>query len=66
MLIALVSRSLVVGAYLVALLFQGRFDTLAGLVALGVVLVWAAPMARDAVRRRHADTAPTGSVTAAP
>lgn len=53
MLLALVLRSLVAGAYLTALVFHGTFDTVALLVGLAMVLIWAAPLARDAVRRRR-------------
>ncbi len=54
MLLALVLRSLVTGAYLVALVFHGTFDAVATLVAMAIVLIWAAPLVRDAGRRRHA------------
>ena len=53
MLLALVLRSLVAGAYLTALVFHGTFDTVALLVALAMVLIWAAPLVRDALRRRE-------------
>ncbi len=53
MLLALVLRSLVAGAYLTALVFHGTFDTVALLVGLAMVLIWAAPLARDTVRRRR-------------
>ncbi len=53
MLLAFVLRSLVAGAYLTALVFHGTFDAVALLVALAMVLIWAAPLARDAVRRRR-------------
>jgi hypothetical protein len=45
--IALVARTLIVGAYLLAVGFHGRLDTVAGLVAAAVVAVWAAPLIRD-------------------
>jgi hypothetical protein len=47
--IALVARTLVVVAYLLALAFGGRLDTGAGLVAVAVVAIWAAPLIRDGV-----------------
>ena len=53
MLLALVLRSLVAGAYLTALVFHGTFDAVALLVGLAMLLIWAAPLARDAVRRRR-------------
>jgi hypothetical protein len=53
MLLALVARTLVAGAYLTALLFHGTFNTLATLVGLAMVLIWAAPLVRDAIRRRR-------------
>ena len=54
MLLALIMRSLVAGAYLVALTMHGAFDAVVALVAVAVVLIWAAPLIRDAIcRRRH-------------
>ena len=53
MLLALVLRSLVAGAYLTALMFQGTFDTIVLLVGLAMVMIWAAPLVRDAARRRQ-------------
>jgi hypothetical protein len=55
MLLALVARTLVAGAYLVALLFHGTFNVVATLVGLAMVLIWAAPLLRDRIRRRRAD-----------
>ena len=54
MLLALVLRSLVAGAYLLALAFHGAFTAVAAVVALAILLIWAAPLVRDAARRRHA------------
>ncbi len=59
MLLALVARTIVAAAYLVALLFHGTFDTVALLAGLSMVLIWAAPLVRDAIRRRHRETAGT-------
>ena len=53
MLLALVLRSLVAGAYLTALVFHGTFDIVALLVGFAMVLIWAAPLVRDALRRRE-------------
>ena len=55
MLIALVIRSLVAGAYLTALLFHGTFNTVAALAGLAMVLIWAAPLVRDTLRRRDTE-----------
>jgi hypothetical protein len=57
MLLALVARTLVAGAYLVALLFRGTFNAVAALVGLAMVLIWAAPLLRDRIRRRRAEQA---------
>jgi Flp pilus assembly protein TadB len=53
MLPALILRSVVPGAYLTALVFHGVATLVAALVAVAMVLIWAAPLARDAVRRRR-------------
>jgi hypothetical protein len=53
MLLALVLRSLVAGAYLTALAFHGTFDAVATLAGLAIVAIWAAPLVRDTVRRRN-------------
>ena len=50
--IALTSSTVVVGAYLAAALFPGPADTVAGVAALGIVLIWAVSLVRAAVRRR--------------
>jgi hypothetical protein len=55
MLLALVARTLVAGAYLMALLFHGTLNALALLVGLAMVLIWAAPLLRDRIRRRRAE-----------
>jgi hypothetical protein len=50
----LVLRSLVAGTYLAALVVHGSFSALAAVVAAAMVLIWAAPLVRDAARRRSA------------
>ena len=55
MLLALVARTLVAGTYLGALLFHGTFNVVAVLVGLAMVLIWAAPVLRDRIRRRRAE-----------
>jgi hypothetical protein len=45
--VALTARTLIVGAYLLALAFNGRFDTAAGLIAVAVVGVWVISLLRD-------------------
>jgi Co/Zn/Cd efflux system component len=50
--ISLLSRTTIVAAYLVALLLHGRADTVAGLLAVAIVAVWAAPLLRDGRPRR--------------
>lgn len=61
---AVVSRTLVVGSYLVALAIAGRPGWLAALVAACLVAVWAAPLAlspRDAhLAARPAAPGPSG------
>lgn len=52
MLLALVLRSLVAGAYLGALVIHASFGAVAVLVGLAMVLIWAAPLIRDTLRRR--------------
>ena len=44
-------RSIVTGAYLVALLLNGRFDPLVGLIAVSIVLIWAVPQLRRIAQR---------------
>ncbi len=63
MLLALILRSLVAGAYLVALTVHGA-DARAALVAAAVVLIWAAALVRDALRRRRHER--QGSAMVAP
>jgi hypothetical protein len=46
-------RSIVPGAYLVALVLNGRFDPLVGSIIVGMVLIWAAPQLRRMVHRRE-------------
>jgi hypothetical protein len=50
--IALLTRTAVVAAYLLALLVNGRADLATGLLAAAVVAVWAMPLLRDRMRRR--------------
>ncbi|HET6530524.1 MAG TPA: hypothetical protein VFH03_07905 [Actinoplanes sp.] len=52
MLFALVTRTVIAGAYLMGLLWPGLFDTLAALLAAAVVLIWAAPLIRSVMRPR--------------
>jgi hypothetical protein len=55
--VALAARTLIVGAYLLALAFNGRFDTAAGLIAVAVVGVWVISLLRDRwLCRLHAVT----------
>jgi hypothetical protein len=71
MLFALVTRTVVAGAYLVGLLWHGLFDTLAALLAAAVVLIWAVPLIRSAIRPRtvvsgwRCSTAPTTTCSTA-
>ncbi|MEV7627023.1 hypothetical protein [Actinoplanes sp. NPDC089786] len=51
---ALLTRSVVVAAYLLALLFQGRADLPTGLLAGAVIAVWTVPLVRDRMTRRSA------------
>jgi hypothetical protein len=51
---AFLARTLVAGGYLTALLVHGRFDPSVAVLAVSVLLVWAAPLLRDAWCRRHA------------
>jgi hypothetical protein len=51
MLFALVTRTLIAGAYLMGVLWHGLFDTLAALLAVAVVLMWTVPLVRSAMRR---------------
>jgi hypothetical protein len=51
MLFALVTRTLIAGAYLMGVLWHGLFDTLAALLAVTVVLMWTVPLVRSAMRR---------------
>jgi hypothetical protein len=55
MLSALALRSLVAGAYLLALLVNGSFDAVAAVLAPAILLIWAAPLIRDTIRRRHTE-----------
>ena len=54
MLVAFAVRTGLAGAYLTALMVHGSLDTFAALLAVAVVLIWAAPVVRTAARRhRH-------------
>jgi hypothetical protein len=46
-------RSIVPGAYLLALLLNGRFDPLIGLIFVSIVLIWAVPQLRRMLQRRE-------------
>jgi Co/Zn/Cd efflux system component len=52
--IAMVTRTVIVAAYLIALFVEGRADTVTGAVAAGVVAVWTVPLLRDSRLRHHA------------
>ncbi len=54
MLIALFARTVVVAAYLFALLCQGRADLITGLLAVAVVAVWVVALCRDRLTRHEA------------
>jgi Co/Zn/Cd efflux system component len=47
--ISLLSRTVIVAAYLIALLLHGRADTVTGLLAVAIVAVWATPLIRSSV-----------------
>jgi hypothetical protein len=46
-------RSVVPGAYLVALLLNGRFDPVISSIFVCIVLIWAAPQLRRMMQRRE-------------
>jgi hypothetical protein len=48
---ALFTRTVVVAAYLLALLFNGRADLMTGLLAAAVVAVWTVSLWRDRMMR---------------
>ena len=48
-------RSVVAGAYLVALFLNGRFDLFIALLAGSIVLIWAAPQVRKVAHRRRSE-----------
>jgi hypothetical protein len=54
--VAVIARSAVLTAYLVALAWHGRADPLAWLTALAVAGLWIASVLRD--RRRRQNSAP--------
>ena len=54
MLAALLIRTVIVAAYLLALLFHGRADLSTGLLAGAVLAVWVVPLIRDRMTRRSA------------
>jgi hypothetical protein len=45
--IAFAARTLIVSGYLLALGVNQRFDTVAGVIAVAIVAVWAVPLVRD-------------------
>jgi len=49
---ALLIRTAVVAAYLLALLINGRADLLTGFLVAAVCAVWALPLLRDHMRQR--------------
>jgi hypothetical protein len=49
---ALLARTTVAVAYLLALLLNGRFDLMTGFLAAAVVAVWIIPLRRDHMMRR--------------
>jgi hypothetical protein len=50
--IAHLTRTVIVTAYLVGLLLNGRADLASGGIAAALVAVWAAPLLRDGMARR--------------
>jgi Co/Zn/Cd efflux system component len=50
---ALLTRTVVIAAYLVALVLNGRADLLVGLLAAAVVALWTVSLIRDRVLRHH-------------
>jgi hypothetical protein len=54
---ALLIRTIVVAAYLLALLVNGRADALTGLLAAAVIAVWTIPLLRDRTMRRRPEAA---------
>jgi hypothetical protein len=56
--VAHTARTLIVGAYLLALAVNGRFDTAAGSIAVAVVGVWVIPLLRDRRCARYAPVTP--------
>jgi hypothetical protein len=48
---ALFTRTVVVAAYLLALLFKGRADLVTGLLAAAIVAVWTVSLCRDRMTR---------------
>ena len=49
---ALLTRTVVIAAYLLALLFKGRADLMTGLLAAAVVAVWTISFCRHRMTRR--------------
>jgi hypothetical protein len=54
---ALLTRTVVVAAYLLGLLFHGRADVMTGLLAAAIVAVWTVSLFRD--RMTHGSTPAT-------
>jgi hypothetical protein len=50
--IALLARTVIALAYLTALLLNGRAEPRTGMVAAGVLAVWAVPLLRDRIIAR--------------
>jgi hypothetical protein len=66
MLFALATRTAVAGAYLMGLVLTGLFDTMAALLAAAVVLIWAVPLVRSAMRPRTVVTNLPSSISMEP
>jgi hypothetical protein len=61
---ALLTRTVVAAAYLLALLLNGPADAPTGLLAAAVIAVWTTPLLRDCITRRTPHPAPTGGDSA--
>jgi hypothetical protein len=49
---ALVARTVIALAYLIALLLNGRAEPMTGMIAAAVLAVWAVPLLRDRILAR--------------
>jgi hypothetical protein len=56
MLIAFAVRTGLAGAYLTALILNGRFDVVFAVLAVAVALIWAAPLMRTSFPRHPASS----------